>query len=347
MGRFQREPPKRALSPSPSCPRKKLQQNVDRLRDLHQESTRLQAEISAGLIDAVTAAATLPPDTSSRPPHTVDSVPKPSRTLFDFNFSKSTLIPAADGTTKVVTINSAAAVEGTTISSLAASSSSLAPGQVRCAFASKGCKLVLGNKGAAATHQKVCFFNRVRQGVIAATDSSLSVIHNVPRIVVTDFEREARTSSDAVAQKVAALSEAKRASLKTRRDGKVDLRSLSTGGAAQRNKYSSLFKARVVRELDADIPILDVINKYSPDPFHPMQETMVLRYIWVCVCVCALCAYPTPSSPPPTMRVLTCKAFVLFPLTFNRWWKKDRAKIFEDEAVLLDARKRGIVLILG
>jgi hypothetical protein len=36
-----------------------------------------------------------------------------------------------------------------------------------------------------------------------------------------------------------------------------------------------------VRELDAGIPLVDVVNKHSPDPWHPTQETMVLKYVCV------------------------------------------------------------------
>jgi hypothetical protein len=280
MGLPPRVAPKRALSASPSPPRKKLQQKFDRLLQIHQESSRLTAEITAGVVEAAAAAAALPAVPPSRPPSASSAPKPPTRTLFDFNFSKSTLIPTADGKTKVVTTNSRAAAEGTTFSSLGASSSSLKPGQVACAYASKGCKVVLGNKGAATNHQGKCIFGRMRQQRISVTESSLSVVQ-VPRIVVTDYDKELRTSSDVVAEKLAALSEAKRASLKTRKDGKLDLRSLSTGGADKRHKYSSLFKARLVRELDAGIPLVDVVNKHSPDPWHPMQETMVLKYVCV------------------------------------------------------------------
>ena len=273
---------KRALSPPNFSPRKKLSLNVERLRDLHQESVRLQAEISASVIDALSAAAIVPPVTSPAPPVTVSEKVKPGRTLFDFNFSKSTLIPAADGTTKVVTVNSAAAAEGTTINSVVGNSS-LKPSEVKCMYANKGCKKVMGNNGAATQHHLFCPFRRVRQTSIRASASSLSLFQR-PQVVVEDADKQARTSSSAVAEKIAALPQAKRDSLKFRKNGHVDLRSLSTGGTAKRQKYSCLFKARLLRELDSGVPVSDVINKYSPDPFHPLQETMVIRLLCMFAC---------------------------------------------------------------
>lgn len=279
MARADRSAGKRPLSPPKAdlSPRKRLMQKVGRMRELAQESARLQADIGVDYVEAVARAASIPASTASASSGTVAAVPKPSRTLFDFDFSKSTVIAAANGTSKVVTVTSTAAAEGTTLTTLGASAS-LKTGQKVCRYANKGCKKVLGNAGAESQHAMFCSLRLVRQKSIITSSESMSAVM-IPQIIVTDTEpRKKPVDTKAAAEKIAALPEAKRATLKARKDGRVDLRGIGTGGLSKRTHYSSLFKARVVRALIAETPMEEVIDRFSPNLFHPLQETMLYRY---------------------------------------------------------------------
>jgi hypothetical protein len=290
MGRADRPAGKRPLSPRKAdlSPRKRLLQNVDRIREIAQESAHLQSRIAVDYIEAVALAASVAASTASASPGAAVEVQKPSRTLFDFDFSKSTVIATANGTSKVITVTSTAAAEGTTLTTLGARAS-LKPGMKPCRYADKGCKKVLGNVGAEVQHALFCPLRLVRQMSIRTSSEYMSAAM-IPQIIITDTEKK-RVDAQAAAEKIAALPEAKRAMLKVRKDGRVDLRGLCKGGLSKRQRYSCLFKARVVRALIADTPMEEVIDRFSPDLFHRLQETMLFKY--ESVVRCRLCSSPT------------------------------------------------------
>jgi len=270
-------PAKRGSSASTSdSPRKRINSELERLREIQAESAQLQQSINQHIVEAciaATKAPTLTPEVDSTPSNTIER-PR-SATLLDFNFTKSKIFDTANGTKKVVTISSTEAAKGTAITTLGPTSF----GGVGhpCRHRPKGCPKVCGNKGAEAKHAlDHCPFRNMRAQTSIRTSSSLMSLFLRPSVVVRDADEESRER--AAAERVAAAPAAQRSAFKLRKDGQVDRRAFNRG-SDHRNRYSAVFKAKVLRAYEGCGNWHAVVERLSPNPNLPMSVDMCREYV--------------------------------------------------------------------
>jgi len=260
------------------------------VRQLREEARESLALIEDDLLECVAAEAALPASVEVQQPTPQQQPQQPATTLFDFNFTKTQLIETAAGTTVAVTTSTTAAAQGTTITTLGGNTS-LKSKEIPCRYVSRGCKRVLKSLHGEKQHaENYCEFRRRRQASIRPTTNSLTLFMR-PQILVGNVDEEAR--ADEASQAAAALSSGGKKTIKRRKDGKVDNRSLLNRGVATCKKYSPLFKARVVRAYEESKNMRSVAEKFSQEAGYALQETMIYRYV-SCICVCASVGCCTP-----------------------------------------------------
>ena len=251
--------------------RKKVESEFELLQSLQLQAAQCYRSIAANAAEASIIAATLPatPATVGPAQHQHQQEEKPTQTLLDFaGFSKSRML--GDGS--LITFHTTAAAEGTTVTSARAGTGpSLQPGERQCKYASKGCKKVLRNPGAATRHEGACEFAKLRstQLSIRPMVSMLGLMQR-PRVHVEDADKMARQQS--LPARVAELPPEKKERLKLTKSGKVDMRTFNTGATTRRN-YSPLFKARALRAYDHHGNWDDVAKELG----MRIQETLLVR----------------------------------------------------------------------